>query len=376
MEGDCRIPQSDTTDAYFNPRPPHGGRHHTHAPLHVTTHFNPRPPHGGRATVHPKSYTVKYIIFQSTPSIRRTTFHTRTPALPSSNFNPRPPHGGRPHVALYLQYRSFFCCFSIFLFHLFVFFLDFLGGVFLKPNTETIFIYRVLHDFIPILWCRYSGGHDSTSFFTISHIARERGSVVYFNPSPSAWRATANWTQVDAHIDFNPRPPHGGRRREYNMRQVTLDISIHALRMEGDAVTRNPIASLCPFQSTPSAWRATRCPVRCPSGREYFNPRPPHGGRQVDFSGNVSMSGFQSTPSAWRATSDNELRRVREVIFQSTPSAWRATAASDSIRSRSRHFNPRPPHGGRHISALICVLAFAFQSTPSAWRATFRNSSI
>ena len=67
---------------------------------------------------------------------------------------------------------------------------------------------------------------------------------------------------------------------------------------------------------------------------------------------------------------DIQLLTANTVIFQSTPSAWRETAAyarkmpewyisihslrmeGDSVRTRIRrrmiHFNPLPPHGGRH----------------------------
>ena len=79
-------------------------------------------------------------------------------------------------------------------------------------------------------------------------------------------------------------------------------------------------------------------------------------------------SAFQSTPSAWRATSAS-VSGLRSVTFQSTPSAWRATRPLRglcSLRQISihalrvegdggwedvapvvRHFNPRPPRGGR-----------------------------
>ena len=34
------------------------------------------------------------------------------------------------------------------------------------------------------------------------------------------------------------------------------------------------------------------------------------------------------------------------------------------------HFNPLPPHGGRHVPAALVAVSLAFQSTPSAWRET------
>ena len=124
-------------------------------------------------------------------------------------------------------------------------------------------------------------------------------------------------------MNFNPLPPHGGRRR-----------SVACLRPE------------------------------C-----HFNPLPPHGGRPVSDLGGVKthaisihslrMEGdrpagcwtihrtsFQSTPSAWRETiylSADLLRR----LFQSTPSAWRETGLLLGDGGGNSHFNPLPPHGGR-----------------------------
>ena len=34
------------------------------------------------------------------------------------------------------------------------------------------------------------------------------------------------------------------------------------------------------------------------------------------------------------------------------------------------HFNPLPPHGGRHIFKIVTAMFKTFQSTPSAWRET------
>ena len=82
--------------------------------------------------------------------------------------------------------------------------------------------------------------------------------------------------------------------------------------------------------------------------------------------------------------------------FQSTPSAWRETKIPDGLQGRYLHFNPLPPHGGRHYARLffqkilyfnplpphggrlllpfLYTLHSSFQSTPSAWRETGSNS--
>ena len=149
-------------------------------------------------------------------------------------------------------------------------------------------------------------------------------------------------------LDFNPRPPHGGRRFSPHPRRRRVR-----------------------FQSTPSSRRATNFRQstfhqlfnfnpRPPHGgrpfhfglfrmlAQYFNPRPPHGGRhdpegQPQRAHPISIhalltegdrpwppgtsplfSRFQSTPSSRRATF-NPRDRADCREFQSTPSSRRAT---------------------------------------------------
>ncbi len=80
-----------------------------------------------------------------------------------------------------------------------------------------------------------------------------------FQSTPSAWRATAHYKSRHlGGVDFNPRPPRGGRHHTVFVNDNRNLISIHALRVEGD--------TLC-------------CLARCQYLR-HFNPRPPRGGRQ------------------------------------------------------------------------------------------------
>ena len=125
------------------------------------------------------------------------------------------------------------------------------------------------------------------------------------------------------HPDFNPRPPHGGRRLSMYMGRLPMD----------------------------------------------FNPRPPHGGRLIPKALEAGLSIFQSTPSSRRATPAEDLTRgkfdisihalltegdgsslmavIRLSKFQSTPSSRRATRSGCRSTGFSHYFNPRPPHGGR-----------------------------
>ena len=80
-------------------------------------------------------------------------------------------------------------------------------------------------------------------------------------------------------LDFNPRPPWGGRQ------------SLQFLRKNGIL-----------FQSTPSVGRATTEWARFLVALSNFNPRPPWGGRRGGVQLLLAVAKFQSTPSVGRAT--------------------------------------------------------------------------
>ena len=58
-------------------------------------------------------------------------------------------------------------------------------------------------------------------------------------------------------LNFYPRPPRGGRRLIVGSRLPSAEISIHALREEGDASSALRSLLTTRFLSTPSARRAT-----------------------------------------------------------------------------------------------------------------------
>ena len=57
---------------------------------------------------------------------------------------------------------------------------------------------------------------------------------------------------------FYPRPPRGGRQDHPGLFSRGVDISIHALREEGDLMQLADAVMPATFLSTPSARRATR----------------------------------------------------------------------------------------------------------------------
>ncbi len=129
--------------------------------------------------------TAAKVKFQSTPSSRRATRVAVRIGRRRANFNPRPPHGGRLSAA-----SAFFACSSF--------------QSTPSSRRATIFSARFAQTFL-------------------------------FQSTPSSRRATRVWFSPETRWqNFNPRPPHGGRR----------------------------MSPLMP-------------PPEC-----HFNPRPPHGGRQ------------------------------------------------------------------------------------------------
>ncbi len=83
----------------------------------------------------------------------------------------------------------------------------------------------------------------------------------------------------------------------------------------------------------------------------------------------ISSNPFQSTPSARRAT-QRVVNFVELFEFQSTPSARRATCRIRQREDWATNFNPRPPRGGRPARKTKSINLSQFQSTPSARRAT------
>ena len=191
---------------------------------------------------------------------------------------------------------------------------------------------------------------------------------------------------------FYPRPPRGGRhiveinehiRKLFlstpSARRATCalqglcqnhrEISIHALREEGDhgkqlinahpriflstpsarRATSSVVLPPCAFQflSTPSARRATVDLADFHHPAENFYPRPPRGGRPT----------IRQQPG-------------RYAKFLSTPSARRATSRFRIFLHSGEHFYPRPPRGGRPFCTDCGIIISTFLSTPSARRAT------
>ena len=147
-----------------------------------------------------------------------------------------------------------------------------------------------------------------------------------FLSTPSARRATC-WLRRPplAFHNFYPRPPRGGRRQNLRPHSAHCQISIHALREEGDSQQMAGREYTARFLSTPSARRATLL-------------------RAKDL---IADQIFLSTPSARRATALPSMPLQSTSRFLSTPSARRATPGNRFVPGHADDFYPRPPRGGR-----------------------------
>ena len=215
-------------------------------------------------------------VFLSTPSARRATPEWRGMLRSGCNFYPRPPRGGRRR------------------------------GVWLFSTCPHISIHAL----------REEG--DVCAIYDISEL-------ISFLSTPSARRATCCGPRGgDSGCYFYPRPPRGGRLNTYEQRLAatgflstpsarratatatslgySVEISIHALREEGDCTAQMIDPELVQFLSTPSARRATSSPASSALGLRNFYPRPPRGGRLDSVYVLLSRCIFLSTPSARRAT--------------------------------------------------------------------------
>ena len=151
-------------------------------------------------------------------------------------------------------------------------------------------------------------------------------SIREFLSTPSARRATTFCAgSPSPHGDFYPRPPRGGRRHDRQLPPHHQEISIHALREEGDTSNRDTLT-----------WVA------------YFYPRPPRGGRPTAGGLDLLGQGFLSTPSARRATGPHCVVEAAGYYFYPRPPRGGRRAGCPP-GSASGNFYPRPPRGGRRF---------------------------
>ena len=129
------------------------------------------------------------------------------------------------------------------------------------------------------------------------------------------------------------------------------DISIHALREEGDHRRRAGRQRPEDFYPRPPRGGRPSKTSQIKSVKIYFYPRPPRGGRRI----------LAAQCTVFVRISIHALREEGDVYF-------------GVFFVILQNFYPRPPRGGRRFGYASIILRLPFLSTPSARRATQAKS--
>ena len=210
-EGDANSRKSKATPRNFYPRPPRGGRRLL---WRLLSHWQAISIHALREEGDQQSGAEEHPIpvFLSTPSARRATPQRGRRCERKRDFYPRPPRGGRPMPALREIHRTHFYPRPP------------RGG---RLQTQGVPYRRWL---ISIHALREEGDARHPSHFC---------TTANFYPRPPRGGRRRCWSSAFGGSDFYPRPPRGGRPSEEPYKRWWGNISIHALREEGDvAVVR------------------------------------------------------------------------------------------------------------------------------------------
>ena len=195
-----------------------------------------------------------------------------------------------------------------------------------------------------------------------------------FLSTPSGWRAT--WDKSETYIDTEFLSTPSGWRATTHPVDVVVQkiISIHALRVEGDArlyrgvlISRISIHALrvegdgrdmiqdlnkLQFLSTPSGWRATA----------FF------------FNGFSHVSVFLSTPSGWRATYHVvQVRLFYRISIHALRVEGDAARYACWIPTTTISIHALRVEGDCAGASPLRAQTCGFLSTPSGWRATTKE---
>ena len=198
------------------------------------------------------------------------------------------------------------------------------------------------------------------------HGERRRGwccgccSPCNFNPrSPHGERPPAKFPASTCTEDFNPRSPHGERRFSRFLPRFAVIISIHAPRTGSDHPALRRAS-----ESLPISIHAPRTGSDDGSRRHFekrgnFNPRSPHGERRADVKLTLKQCSFQSTLPARGATDRVELKD-RAFLFQSTLPARGATLELLKTAVYQSFQSTLPARGATLIRWVCCRGFFHF----------------
>ena len=169
---------------------------------------------------------------------------------------------------------------------------------------------------------------------------------------------------------FQSTPPARGATAIAKAARIPKDISIHAPREGGDDGKGPYLAAGLNFNPRPP--RGGRLRVKTGSSwfNWHFNPRPPRGGRPgISVLPPERPQGFQSTPPARGATFHHRSAYSRKCISIHAPREG-GDLSKSVLGKLENYFNPRPPRGGRLIREIYKHFNEEFQSTPPARGAT------
>ena len=347
---------------YFNPLPPCGGRRSPLAHFCAVPYdFNPLPPCGGRPSSSLSKPPVRY--FNPLPPCggRRTDCRL-TSAW--NHFNPLPPCGGRRRDIYLTAPRNSISIHS----------LRVEGDGFLYPVCEES------SNFNPLPPCggrrRKNDSECAAPAISIHSLRVEGDSFRFlqnlsfrFQSTPSVWRETASEISILFLYHFNPLPPCGGRPGLAAGLTAATEISIHSLRVEGDAqIVSSEGENSISIHSL--RVEGDRILLQGHKIQSNFNPLPPCGGRRFYTRPNYHKQSISI--HSLRVEGDMLVSAMMHVRhrFQSTPSVWRETIPLDFktvIYSISIH-SLRVEGDTMHLQPVKS--RSSFQSTPSVWRET------
>ena len=196
---------------------------------------------------------------------------------------------------------------------------------------------------------------------------------------------------MQAWINFNPLPPHGGRLGQACPYHPHDAISIHSLRMEGDRIADTSFIISDYFNPLPPHG-GRLCTLYMTTADNYFNPLPPHGGRLSRSDCQKCLSHFNPLPPhGGRHYQPPDADDLIHISIHSL--RMEGDRCGNYDKPAEINFNPLPPHGGRppmsnieFSKRIISIHSLRmegdysyidypsiikkFQSTPSAWRET------
>ena len=157
---------------------------------------------------------------------------------------------------------------------------------------------------------------------------RRRLLPCHFYPRPPRGGRRSHKRYPCPEQNFYPRPPRGGRPVLPSPARGEVEISIHALREEGDKEIISKLDRRKKFLSTPSARRATVHLPKADSGQRFLSTP---SARRATKAKIMAASILEISIHALREEGDSIILKTssESILFLSTPSARRATAKTE-----------------------------------------------